>query len=305
MADVYSDQIRSILTFEGVEGSQYFPDQYGRVATPYNENTFITTERGSMGSGTSLKCRTAGVSPANSFLTLFGGSEFVFEGDFTVEWRQFMATSPGQWHGLGVYLFGRNWVGASSVGMMCSGNGLRSWAYGSERGGSSALLINAWNHLVYQRKNNVLEMYCNGVRFGADTITGTLGNGNIYIGNADGTSAVSATVDQFIDNVIVTKDVARYTHVNGTFTPPTELYVPAYKIIGVVKEAGNTIAGRTVRAYDRATGLLCANTVSDAAGTFVLNLPAAGPYYVVALDGEGGAEYNALIYDKVLAVQPS
>lgn len=72
------------------------------------------------------------------------------------------------------------------------------------------------------------------------------------------------------------------------------------KITGTVRDAAGAYAARTVRCYDRATGVLASETNSSAVdGSFTLYPSTPNACYVVALDDEAGDVLNALIFDRV------
>lgn len=73
---------------------------------------------------------------------------------------------------------------------------------------------------------------------------------------------------------------------------------------GSVTEANTPVPNAVVRVYERATGYFVVETRTAADGTFTIpnQRQASSDYYVVALDPEGGALYNALIYDRVAPV---
>lgn len=68
---------------------------------------------------------------------------------------------------------------------------------------------------------------------------------------------------------------------------------------GTVQVGTTPVAGRIVRLYDRATGQLLRETVSDGAGLYsIADLTDRRAYYVVALDNQPGGQ-NAAIADDV------
>jgi hypothetical protein len=84
---------------------------------------------------------------------------------------------------------------------------------------------------------------------------------------------------------------------------PSAPSVPPYSIAGTVTEQGNPVA-RTVRLYRRSTGELVASTTSSAVdGSFEFADIAGDVYFVVAFDDDAGDDYNALIFDRIKAVQ--
>lgn len=73
---------------------------------------------------------------------------------------------------------------------------------------------------------------------------------------------------------------------------------------GSVLEAGVPVPYCVVRCYQRNNGLLIKEVRTDANGLFTIpNVERGSPnHYVMALDVEGGAIYNALIFDRVAPV---
>lgn len=72
---------------------------------------------------------------------------------------------------------------------------------------------------------------------------------------------------------------------------------------GTVSVLGVGTAGLVVRAFRRDNGALLGETVSGAGGVFTLPLVGfTGEAMVVAYDADGGTEYNAVVFDRVLPV---
>jgi hypothetical protein len=148
-------------------------------------------------------------------------------GDWTVEcW--FNRTGGGT--RVAQVVFNQSVTGASSDSALFLGagnNGLSlylstsgtSWTNFIET--STAPSLNAWSHCVWQRRGNTLEIYLDGtlqtVVSGSSSFSGTIFNSskNIEIG----TQSSSAYLTGYLDDLRVTKGVARYT---ANFTPPTD-----------------------------------------------------------------------------------
>jgi len=73
---------------------------------------------------------------------------------------------------------------------------------------------------------------------------------------------------------------------------------------GSVLETGTPVPNCVVRCYERSSGLPAAEVRTDANGLFVIPgmQRLSDDYYVIALDPDGGAVYNALIFDRVVPV---
>jgi len=75
-----------------------------------------------------------------------------------------------------------------------------------------------------------------------------------------------------------------------------------HKVSGIVKQDGNPVE-RTVRVYDRASGLLLGETTSLTDGSFEIGFASQDEVYVVALDDTSDADdFNALIFDRIVPV---
>ena len=77
------------------------------------------------------------------------------------------------------------------------------------------------------------------------------------------------------------------------------------KIAGVVLEGATPQAGSVVRLYDRTTGALINSQTTNQWGAFLfdtLDSTLPNNYFLVALDPDGGAQYNAQVYDRLTAV---
>jgi len=80
------------------------------------------------------------------------------------------------------------------------------------------------------------------------------------------------------------------------------LFDASYQIMGVVRENGIPVI-RTLRAYRRDNGALLSQITSDSNGHYTFDLLYGGHVYVVALDDDYGADFNALIFDKIIPTE--
>lgn len=73
---------------------------------------------------------------------------------------------------------------------------------------------------------------------------------------------------------------------------------------GSVREGGVPVPNCVVRCYERSSGNMVLQVRTDSLGEFdIPGVQKTDPnYYVVALDPDGGALYNALIFDRVIPV---
>ena len=179
------------------------------------------------------------------------------------------------------------------------------------------LVLNDWNHIaIYSTQTKTSKYtgansYCESVIYLTVAINGILHNfQHTFITNFDSgynpdacfatnPTAGIAKINAFggyIEELRVTEDI-----IDENFTPNTSPYpVVTYSVSGIVKEGLSTVA-RTVRLYNRETGLLIEETTSASDGTFAINdLPTQDECYAICLDDDLGTEYNALIYDRII-----
>jgi hypothetical protein len=106
-----------------------------------------------------------------------------------------------------------------------SGNPLVYVAAGSAQITGSGITLNTWSHVAVSRSGTSTKMFLNGTQTGS-TYTDTNSYTNparIYLG-ADDDGSPNAYFIGYMDDVRITKGVARYT---SNFTPPTQAF-PTY-----------------------------------------------------------------------------
>jgi hypothetical protein len=85
---------------------------------------------------------------------------------------------------------------------------------------TNPLVVNTWTHVAVCRYNGTLAVYINGVRNGTASYSTAINcNGNISVGSANN---LSASMIGYLDDMRVTKGIARYT---SNFTPPTTAFL--------------------------------------------------------------------------------
>ena len=151
-------------------------------------------------------------------------SDFNFgTGDFTVEWWQYLPSTPSEHLTLLSINYGTN------PNFSIQGNGATSTAYAVYFNGISTSVIegsscplNQWVHYAVVRNgsgSNNVKIYRDGVQTGQGTYTGNAGNSSStnYIGG-DATNS-SVDFEGYVSNLRVVKGTALYT---SAFTPPTK-----------------------------------------------------------------------------------
>jgi hypothetical protein len=155
-------------------------------------------------------------SVAISYLDIPASSLFSFPSDFTFEcWIYVLTQGAG---------FGSSVIetaGNFTNGLVLRGDGTQTnwaWTVGGSGISGGALTLNAWNHLAVSRSGSTIRVFRDGVQQGTATnstpISPTGGASRI----GDGILVPSRQVNGYIDDLRITKGIARYT---ANFTPPT------------------------------------------------------------------------------------
>jgi hypothetical protein len=84
---------------------------------------------------------------------------------------------------------------------------------------AGTIIYNAWAHIAVVRNGTTISLYVNGTSVGSVTSSVNLNGttGALFIGTT-GDGLLSGAINGYIDDLRITKGVARYT---GNFTPPT------------------------------------------------------------------------------------
>ncbi len=213
--DPYFSNVSLLIKADGEDNSTTFVDSSNNFAISRIGNTKISTDQSKFG-GSSVYFDGNG-----DYLTAADTVAFNFgTGNFTVEcwvylpslgsgYRTFCTTAgPNDFQG---FYFGHN--GGQLVFLV--GGGSR-WDVAIENGSISA---NTWTHVCGVRNGNVFTTYINGVQAGSQTLSIMLTNTNNLI-SVGGRSNATQWTNGYIDDLRVTKGIARYT---ANFTPPDAL----------------------------------------------------------------------------------
>lgn len=210
--DPHYDNVVLNMHMNGPAGSTAFVDEKGKTVTAYGNAALSSTQ--SKFGGVSAYFDGTG-----DYLTVPHSTDIDFgSSDFTVElWAYFSAFSTA--------LLGKNT--SNSWGMLTletnsSGNLVLQ---GSTNGSawqlaitsSTAVVVSTWNHVAVTRSGDVYRLSLNGVQVGTQTLSGALVSQAVAlnIGRIDHT--VPRYLNGYIDDVRITKGVARYT---SNFTVP-------------------------------------------------------------------------------------
>lgn len=220
--DPYWANVTSLLHFNGSSGSTTFTDQKRTGWIRGASGTSISTAQSKFG-GASLEL------PGNATNMIYqanhsdDGWDFG-SADFTVEaWVRPDVVNKNQ-------TIASNWYGVSAVHcawllyITTTGKLQLSYGVGGTNTGtpsSSGITAGVWTHVAVCRQGTTVSYYINGVKDATTyTLTGSLNvppSDCICIGAASPTTSTQLQFDGYIDELRVTKGVARY---NANFTPP-------------------------------------------------------------------------------------
>lgn len=212
--DPHWASVSALLHFDGPNDSTAIVDEKGNVWTAYN-NARISTSQSKFG-GSSLY-----LDGSSDYIETPFATPFVLgSGDFTIEAFIRPAAAVD-----GSVISQRN-SGAAGWAIEARGTGavwVRAliggiWSDTRITTSPGVVALNAWSHLAFVRHGDSWTIYVNGNNEGAITSSGVIDNNAAPLRLGRSQQSSENDFNGHIDEVRVTKGVARYT---GNFTPPT------------------------------------------------------------------------------------
>ncbi|MBL8355630.1 MAG: hypothetical protein JNM01_12445 [Delftia acidovorans] len=310
--DANYESVSLLLHGDGANGSTTFVDSGPRPKTPVvYGNTQISTAWSVFG-GASMRFDGNGdlLSYPDHADLRFGG------GDFSIECRLRLLGYPTSSGGeYGSAILAKDVGGAREWNLFLSGTAssfttLIFQGYSSNTASvvvsiPFAAALNTDYAIAVARRGNLLYVLVNGVLLnpGGTAFAVTMREtatpmkvGALYF---DGGATYNYYLNGFIDELRITKGVARHT---ANYALDTVAFAnQAGQISGVVRDDTDAPAVRLVRGYYRDTGALAAESSSSVgSGAYTLNCKRLAECSVLFLDDAAGTVYN----DKVLRVMP-
>lgn len=159
----------------------------------------------------------------NNYLSVPYSSGFDFgTGDFTVEMWLYLNSITGQTSLFSATTpngFSVEFQNSTSIGILRAETEWRSVV-------SVSTPIGQWFHLAVSRASGIVRWYINGSKIGSDqsdSYNYSMNGGGAFIGRY-GNNNIAGAIDGYIDEIRITKGVARYT---ANFTPPTTAFPDA------------------------------------------------------------------------------
>lgn len=205
--------------FDGTDGSTTFVDSSPspNTLTAFG-NAQIDTAQSKFGGASGF------FDGAGDYVGLADSSDFTFgSGDFTIEaWVRLNGAAGaegayvvGQINGLFTIATGSFFLALNDstrpAGLMATGTSLVVAA------GTTVLATGTWYHLAFTRQGNTFRMFVNGVLEGSQTSSAAMNDSGEAISIGRPGSYNGAYLNGWIDDLRITKGVARYTE---DFTPP-------------------------------------------------------------------------------------
>jgi hypothetical protein len=217
-SDPYFSSVVSLLHFDGSNGGTTFTDQKGKTWTGHGTAQTQTT---------TFKYGTAGLnlSQPNDYLDTSSHADFGFgTGDYTLECWARATNTAGRVNGLidtrtasntGIQLF----MGGGAFGVPTNTMGCSSNAAVLATGGT--VISGNWYHIALCRASGTIYAFVNGVQAFTVADSRTYASASTCFIGADYAGTTGQRFDGQIDDLRITKSVARYT---SAFTPPTAAF---------------------------------------------------------------------------------
>lgn len=304
--DPYRSSVVLALHMDGTNGSTTFTDSSPSAKTvTANGNAQISTAQSKFGGASGL------FDGSGDRLTLAHDASLSFGAvgtDFTIELFIRPTAFAAQQN-----IVNKQATLASATGYLLalSASGAPSFYAGDSTNGWDVSLVSGtnlstatWYHLAVTRAGNTYRLFVDGTQVATTTSSITIhDNANsLFIGtNTDGSTS---SVNGYIDDLRITKGVARYT---ANFTAPAAAFPGNQCVIsGVVGSPGNYVE-RVVRAYRRDTGAFVGQAQSNpTTGAYSIDAQHNGECFAIVHDSASissgapvGGSFNAVIYDRI------
>ncbi len=233
VGDVYFPQTKLLLPFDGTNGATATDDLSNlNNAATFGGNASISTARSKFG-GSSCHFDGTGdyVDIGGTYWTTGAAID---SGDFTIElWLNIDA-----WGGNDHQCFISNYgTGSGGWGFYVSVHSTRNvyhwhhngsgWVYVNYSTGTrTPLSLDTWHHIAFTRSGNIFRLFLDGTQEDSLTDSNAMTSSNAGAQSGIRFGALGAALDYpvngYIDDVRITKGVARYT---SNFTPPTTAHL--------------------------------------------------------------------------------
>ena len=212
------NSVSLLLKMDGSNGSTTFADSStNQLAVTANGDVQISDSQSKFGGASAY------FDGSDDYLTVPTSTELQFgTGDFTIEFWTYLTARVSS----NPCLYSNyNSFTAGSLSIFAGHGSANTIAYQVAIAGtfpaissSTSIVYNQWAHIALVRSSGVVKLYVDGVERGSANFAGSLDGvgATTYIGTG-GDSITNGVIKGHIDDVRITKGVARYT---ADFTPP-------------------------------------------------------------------------------------
>ena len=231
-SDQYYSDVSLLLHMNGTDGSTTFTDSSnGGHTASVNGGAVISTDQSKFG-GSSYEGN-----GSNSYLSYAASSDFDFgTEDFTVEhWFYLNSASDSgamidAWHGSSASGGWQTYYRSASTDLrfyLKSGSTTKIISTGS-------VSANTWYHIAVTRESGTVKIYLDGVLKDSVSDSGNVGFSDKTLSIGRQTDSSSGILNGYLDEVRITKGVARYT---ADFTPQTREFYPGTGITDITSNS--------------------------------------------------------------------
>ena len=221
-ADAYFPQTSLLLHMDGTNASTSFVDSGpNALAVTASGNAQISTAQSKFGGASAY------FDGNGDQLTLPANSVFAFgTGDFTIEFWVYSTETVSSTR----CMFDTRTSGSDSGGIFIRNNGTGGYLFGQASNtiastGNTVRTPNAWGHLALVRSGTSMNLYFNGTSVASATNSNNFSTNNCRISGFVGATGSTEAFLGYIDELRVTKGVARYT---SNFTPRAKAFPDIY-----------------------------------------------------------------------------
>lgn len=213
--DIYYDNTVLLLHMDGTEGSNTFTDVKGKTLT-VGAGATVTTARSKFG-GASASFTSA----SDSYIDIAPHKDFLFNGDFTIEFNCRFKGFTAYNDILGNY----DGASANTWSLQAESNGRLTY-YSSDQSNTHIqtaagfISLNTWYSIACVRKGTTVYFYINGALIGTRTVSVAIGSASKKIrigGRADGQFLSNVDIDELRITNGSGRYIESYTPVNSAF----------------------------------------------------------------------------------------
>lgn len=296
--DAVFDKVVLLLHMDGAEGSVAFADSSPspKALTVYGGAKISTAESKFGGAS-------AYFDGAGGYLAVANQSDFAFgTQDFTIEWWSFRTATKSD-----ALIFSTSVDGGANGGYWIDFEGNHLAMYGPAlgriiRADEVGTADGVWNHWAVTRSGTTVRAFKNGGLLATASNATSLIATNARVGGTETFGGYDGWFNGYIDDLRITRGVARYT---TNFTPPTAALpdvAPSYELSGTVTGSTGSPVARAIRAIREDTGAYVGGVISDATtGAYTISTPYSGAHTVVTYPVMG-ENLPALVHHGVIPI---